>query len=549
MIPISMAPKRFTAALGRARFRLPKKEIYVRPTLLLQQLAFSTKVMQPIVNTNTNTASKKPGSSPFSTAAIEDDEYYRTPLVLRGDRDDAWWTGKAPSECAGYDRKGTLYSLPQITFHKGLTREKIQRYFDNTWTLTEVMLGSLQGESAFNTAPYHELRHPLIFYYGHPAALYVNKLRVAGLMKAPINPFYEVIFETGVDEMSWDDLSKNKMQWPSVDDVHAYRKEVYDAVSAVIRQIPDKDLHAFTTEGSDIKGNPLWALFMAFEHERIHLETSSVLITELPPHMIKFPKGFPSYHASIIDNNKRPRDVLKQAPVVGQDYPINDTIEVPAQSITLGKPHTFPSFGWDNEYGSRSYEVPAFKAAKFKTTNGEFYEFVTDGGYAKPEYWSEAGWRWRAFRNAKWPSFWVRDGPQGLNQFKLRLLFDEVAMKWDLPAAVNYHEAMAFATWRSKKTGKHFRVLTELEHHAIRSSEQQLSNPQKTIDTVVQSNAVGETLMSQLGVNVNLTCSSMSPVTKLSLSFSLYLIPTDVFFQLIIPLTLTLTFSTIMMLW
>jgi len=26
---------------------------------------------------------------------------------------------------------------------------------------------------------------------------------------------------------------------------------------------------------------PLWALFMAFEHERIHLETSSILMREL----------------------------------------------------------------------------------------------------------------------------------------------------------------------------------------------------------------------------------------------------------------------------
>jgi hypothetical protein len=36
-----------------------------------------------------------------------------------------------------------------------------------------------------------------IFYYGHPAALYVNKLRVAGVLDAPINPYFEHIFATG----------------------------------------------------------------------------------------------------------------------------------------------------------------------------------------------------------------------------------------------------------------------------------------------------------------------------------------------------------------
>ena len=38
----------------------------------------------------------------------------------------------------------------------------------------------------------------MIFYYGHPAALYINKLRVAGLLQQPVNQYFEVIFETGL---------------------------------------------------------------------------------------------------------------------------------------------------------------------------------------------------------------------------------------------------------------------------------------------------------------------------------------------------------------
>lgn len=71
----------------------------------------------------------------------------------------------------------------------------------------------------FYRPPYHNLRHPLIFYYGHPAVLYVNKLRVAGILNEPVNAYFENIFETGVDEMSWDDLSKNDMLWPPVREV------------------------------------------------------------------------------------------------------------------------------------------------------------------------------------------------------------------------------------------------------------------------------------------------------------------------------------------
>jgi hypothetical protein len=84
------------------------------------------------------------------------------------------------------------------------------------------------------------------------------------------------------------------------------------------------------------------------------------------------------------------------------------------------------------------------------------------------------GWKWRSFRNAKWPSYWVGEGPQGLNQFSLRLLFDVIPMAWDLPVCVNMHEAAAFAIWKSNKHGKNYRVISELEHHAIRDASQQL---------------------------------------------------------------------------
>jgi hypothetical protein len=35
--------------------------------------------------------------------------------------------------------------------------------------------------------------------------------------------------------------------------------------------------------------DPLWIVMMGIEHERIHLETSSVLIRELPLHMLNTP--------------------------------------------------------------------------------------------------------------------------------------------------------------------------------------------------------------------------------------------------------------------
>lgn len=41
------------------------------------------------------------------------------------------------------------------------------------------------------------------------------------------------LFETGVDEMSWDDLSQGKEGWPSVDEVTEYRCRAY----AIIKEV------------------------------------------------------------------------------------------------------------------------------------------------------------------------------------------------------------------------------------------------------------------------------------------------------------------------
>lgn len=39
-------------------------------------------------------------------------------------------------------------------------------------------------------------------------------------------------------------------------------------------------------------------------------------------------------------------------------------LSVEAGDVTLGKPVDWPSYGWDNEYGSRTFHVRAFKASK-----------------------------------------------------------------------------------------------------------------------------------------------------------------------------------------
>ena len=61
-------------------------------------------------------------------------------------------------------------------------REEIRQYFHATYSLDEQLYETLASESAFYLRP-EPLRHPLIFYLGHTAAFYMNKLIVAKVHK------------------------------------------------------------------------------------------------------------------------------------------------------------------------------------------------------------------------------------------------------------------------------------------------------------------------------------------------------------------------------
>ena len=401
----------------------------------------------------------------------------RDPLV--GPRPETWWTGVPPARCPGLNERGELNALPTPDL-SSCTRESVRDYFDNGWTLSELLFSSLQGQQAFETPPWHRLRHPLVFYFCHPAVLYVNKLRLAGLGSS-LSPDFEALFETGVDEMSWDDLALNELDWPGLDQVTDYRRRVYQLVRSVIDTHPglEPDHKPITEE------HPLWALFMGFEHERIHLETSSVLIRELPVEWVRHPSTWPAVHPSA----RRP---AVPAPRSARDYPLNPLIEVPPGSVSIGKKREETSWGWDNEYGLREVELEAFRTQRFLVSNGEFLEFVRAEGYLDQTLWTKDGWGWRQFRNAKWPAFWVSTGPAGLHDYRLRVMFEVLDMPWSWPVEVNFHEAEAYRAWRERRDGSSYRLMSEARHHRLRALSPEGSS----------------------GVNAGLRCGSPRPVDE-----------------------------------
>ncbi len=304
-------------------------------------------------------------------------------------------------------------------------------YFQNAWQLEDRLMKSLVGEDTFYLNP-DPLRNILIFYLGHSAVFYINKLIRVELLTQRLNPDYEILFEIGVDPEKPEELKDiiAHLKWTQVAQVWEYREKAYQVISELIQKTKiTLPIH---------QNHPLWALMMAIEHQRIHIETSSMLIRQLPVERVKRPENW------------------KYAPSNGYTSH-NEMIEVAGGVVRLGKPYDNSTYGWDIEYGSSTVEVAPFFASKYLITNAEFLYFVKAGGYENQDYWDAESWHWKTQYNIQSPKFWLHEN----GSYKYRAMFDEIDLPLDWPVEVNHYEAMAYCRWQGKDT----RLMSEAEYN------------------------------------------------------------------------------------
>ena len=324
-------------------------------------------------------------------------------------------------------------------------RAELRRYFHQTCELYERLFALIRDDESYYER--HEpLRHPLIFYFGHPAVFYVNKLIAGRLIPARIDPRLESMLAVGVDEMSWDDLNAAHYDWPSVRAVREYRREMRALVDAFICSMP---LDLPITPSA-----PAWVILMGIEHERIHLETSSVIMRLMPLAELR-------HGAELTADERR---LWASCPTHGEPPP-NEWIPVPATTVRLGKPASDETYGWDNEYGTDELALPAFRAGRRLVSNAEFAEFVADGGYRDDTLWTDEGRGWLHYTRAEHPKFWRRRG----GAFVQRNLLEEVPLPLDWPVEVNCLEAQAYCAWLARRSGEHVALPTEAQWQALRA--------------------------------------------------------------------------------
>ncbi len=224
---------------------------------------------------------------------------------------------------------------------------------------------------------------------------------------------------------------------PSLADIHAYRRHVEDAVARVIA---DADAATWATAA------PLLAL--GVNHEQQHQE---LILTDILHALAQNPLK-PAYKPF------RPHGV-GTAPALAW-------IDVPGGLVEIGTDGV-DGFCFDNEGPRHKVWLQPFRIASRPVTNGEYLEFIADGGYRRPELWLSDGWAACQARGWRAPLYWEDDA----GGWRMMTLAGMRAVDAAEPVChVSYFEADAHARWARK------RLPTEAEWETLATGREVAGN-------------------------------------------------------------------------
>lgn len=115
--------------------------------------------------------------------------------------------------------------------------------------------------------------------------------------------------------------------------------------------------------------------------------------------------------------------------------------------------HEGDGYAWDNELPRHTTYVHPFRLADRLVTNGEWLEFMTDGGYAQPAHWLADGWG--TVKREEWqtPLYWEKRD----DVWHVMTLNGLLPLDLSAPVChVSYYEADAYARWAGKRLPTEF---------------------------------------------------------------------------------------------
>jgi iron(II)-dependent oxidoreductase len=139
--------------------------------------------------------------------------------------------------------------------------------------------------------------------------------------------------------------------------------------------------------------------------------------------------------------------VLTAAPAPAARVAVGDEVVIPAGEFTMGT--SSDPWALDNERPEHRVQLPGFAIDAAPVTNAQYLAFIDDGGYHRPELWSERGWAHRVEADLTAPQFWERDSD---NRWWRRVFGTLSPVRPQQPVVhVCWFEAEAYANWAGKR--------------------------------------------------------------------------------------------------
>ncbi len=237
------------------------------------------------------------------------------------------------------------------------------------------------------------------------------------------HPDYNYLFNSYYDAVGprHERPKRGLLSRPPLEDIHAYRRHVEDAMERLIAEAGDDAWNKIT---------PL--IDLGHNHEQQHQE---LMLTDIK-HVFSCNLLAPAYQP------------LKSP---GTDHGTKDAepvewIEFPEGLVETG--FDGPGFAFDNEGPRHKVWLNGFRIAPRPVTNGEFLEFIDDGGYRRPQGWLSEGWAAVQAHGWEAPLYWRKDE----GGWRIMTLSGVRALDPAEPLChVSYFEADAFANWAGKR--------------------------------------------------------------------------------------------------
>ncbi len=243
----------------------------------------------------------------------------------------------------------------------------------------------------------------------------------------PFHPQYNFIFNSYYESIGERILRVNRgnLSRPTVEDVMAYRAYIDQNISTLLNVIRERDMEEFEK-----------FLTIGINHEQQHQE---LLITDIKYILYNNPL-MPAYIAEGVYQTDKPlKKDFEFLPVAGGIHRIGFDGE---------------GFAWDNERPAHDTYIDDFKIANKLITNGEYLEFMNDGGYTRFNLWLGEGWDKVKAESWQSPLYWHKTNGEWINYTLSGL---KPIDPLEPVTHISFYEADAFASWAGA------RLLTEAE--------------------------------------------------------------------------------------